>query len=270
MNRPAASPIISPIKPLKRKGVPPLTVKTRGIVLGQIPMRDQDKKLLILTEDMGLIEAIARKVNGGRSSLSAAAEVLACSDFCLYAGKSGYIVNSADLNQNFYDLRMDLEKLSLASYFCELTRFILPDRDNGGACLKLLLNTLWLLEKGKRSPAMLKAVYELRLLALSGFAPDLSGCLHCGAEEALTFFPLDGMLLCAECLGAMPPDRPRMPLPQPVFLAMRHICEAPDEKLFSFKLTPDSEAALGQVTEAFTLCQTGGQFKSLDFYKTVV
>lgn len=246
-----------------------MTVKTRGIVLGQIPMRDQDKKLIILTEDMGLIEAIARKVNGARSSLSATAEVLAYSDFCLYAGKSGYVVNSADLNQNFYDLRMDLEKLALASYFCELTRFILPDRDNGGACLKLLLNTLWLLEKGKRSPTLLKAIYELRLLSISGFAPDLSGCLRCGEEEGLTFFPVDGTLLCAECVGTMPPDRPRMALPQPVFLAMRYICEADDEKLFSFRLTPDSEKALGLVTEYFTLCQTGGQFKSLDFYQSI-
>jgi DNA repair protein RecO (recombination protein O) len=232
-------------------------------------MRDQDKKLLILTEDMGLIEAIARKVNGARSALSAAAEVLAYSDFCLYAGKGGYIVNSADLLQNFYDLRMDLTKLSLASYFCELTRFILPDRDNGGSCLKLLLNTLWLLEKGKRSPSLLKAVYELRLLTLSGFAPDFSGCVRCGEENNLIFFPLDGTLLCTECVGSMPPDRPRMPLPQPVFLAMRYICEAPDEKLFSFRLNPDSEKALGIATEYFTLCQTAGQFKSLDFYKTL-
>lgn len=247
-----------------------MTVKTRGIVLGQIPMRDQDKKLIILTEDMGLIEAIARKVNGARSSLSAAAEVLAYSDFCLYAGKSGYIVNTADLLENFYDLRMDLEKISLASYLCELTRFILPDRDNGGACLKLLLNSLWLLEHGKRSPALIKAVYELRLLSISGFAPDLNGCLGCGAEEELTFYPIDGSLFCEHCRGVMPPDRPQMKLPQPVFYAMRHICEAPDEKLFSFKLTPDSEKALGFVTEYFTLCQTGGKFKALDFYKTVV
>lgn len=246
-----------------------MTVKTRGIVLGQIPMRDQDKKLIILTEDMGLIEAIARKVNGSRSSLSAAAEVLAYSDFCLYAGKSGYVVNSADLNQNFYDLRMDLTKISLASYFCELTRFILPDRDNGGVCLKLLLNTLWMLEKEKRSPSFLKAVYELRLLSVSGFAPDLSGCLRCGAEENLIFFPVDGTLFCPECVGVMPPDRPKIVLPQPVFLAMRYICEAPDEKIFSFRLNPDSEHALESTAEYFTLCQTGGQFKSLDFYKSI-
>ena len=201
-----------------------MTVKTRGIVLGQVPLREPDRKLILLT---------------------------------------------ADLDRNFYNLRLDLTRLSLASYFCELTRFILPDKDNAPGILKLLLNTLWLLEQDKCSPAFLKAVYELRLLTLSGFAPDLSGCSSCGAEDAGTFFPIDGVLLCDDCLGRMPPDRLRMPLPRPVRQAMLYICQAPEEKLFSFRLTPDSEAALGSVSEAYVLCQTGGRFKTLDFLKSI-
>ena len=247
-----------------------MTVKTKGIVLGQIPMRDPHRKLILLTPDLGLIEVIARGVGGKKSKLSASAEVLAYSEFCLFEGKGGYIVDSADLDRNFYDLRLDLLKLSEASYFCELTRFILPDKDNAPDVLKLLLNTLWLLEKEKRSPAFLKAVYELRLLTLSGFAPDLSGCTSCGSEDALTFFPIDGVLLCGECLSKMPPDRLRIEIPLPVRQAMRYICEAPEEKLFSFRLTPDSEAALGHVTEAYVLCQTGGRFKTLDFLKSIL
>lgn len=246
-----------------------MTLKTRGLVLGQIPMRDPDRKLILLTTDMGLVEAIARGVGGRKSKISAAAEVFAYSDFCLFEGKIGYIVDSADLEQNFYNLRLDLQKLSLASYFCELTRFILPDKDNGQACLKLLLNTLWLLEQGKRSPALLKAIYELRLLSLSGFEPDLSGCSGCGQSENLWFYPIDGVLYCSNCLSRMPPDRLRLNLPGPVLQAMRYICQASDDKLFSFRLTPDSEAALESAAEAYVLCQTGGHFKTLDFYKTI-
>ena len=227
-----------------------MTVKTKGIVLGQIPLRDPDRKLILLTPDLGLIEVIARGVGGKKSKLSASAEVLAYSEFCLFEGKGGYIVDSADLDRNFYDLRLDLLKLSEASYFCELTRFILPDKDNAPDVLKLLLNTLWLLEKEKRSPAFLKAVYELRLLTLSGFAPDLSGCTSCG-DIAVNIHL-------------------RIEIPLPVRQAMRYICEAPEEKLFSFRLTPDSEAALGHVTEAYVLCQTGGRFKTLDFLKSIL
>ena len=52
-----------------------MIVKTRGIVLGQIPMRDQDRKLILLTTDMGLIEVIARGVGGKKAKIAAAAEL---------------------------------------------------------------------------------------------------------------------------------------------------------------------------------------------------
>ena len=79
-----------------------MIVKTHGIVLAQTPLSSQDKRLTLLTSDLGLVDAIARNVSGARSKLSAAAEVLAYNDFCLFKGKSGYIVNSADLENNFY------------------------------------------------------------------------------------------------------------------------------------------------------------------------
>ena len=54
-----------------------MTVKTRGIVLGQIPMRDQDRKLILLTTDMGLIEVIARGVGGKKGKIAPAGDLLA-------------------------------------------------------------------------------------------------------------------------------------------------------------------------------------------------
>ena len=73
-----------------------MTVKTRGIVLGQVPLREPDRKLILLTADLGLIEVVARGVGGKKSKLSASAEVLAYSEFCLFEGRSGYIADSAD------------------------------------------------------------------------------------------------------------------------------------------------------------------------------
>ena len=107
------------------------------------------------------------------------------------------------------------------------------------------------------------------LLTLSGFAPDLSGCSACGSQEAAAFFPIDGVLYCSSCIGRMPQDRLRLTLPEPVQRAMRYICEAPAKKLFSFRLTPDSEKSLGTVAEAYAICQTGAQFKSLGFLKSI-
>ena len=249
-----------------------MIVKTHGLVLQQISLSRADRKLILLTDEFGIVEATLRAAQGSKGRRAAAAEVLAYSDFCLFQGKSGYIVDSVDLENNFYDLRTDLEKLALAGYFCELTRFVLPDRDNGRTCLKLLLNTLSLLERDLRPAPLLKAIFELRLLALSGFAPELSCCQSCGAvSDTGVFYPIDGVLLCQNCAESAPTDRIKLPLGKAVLAAMRRILDSEtDRQLFSFTLDPASTQTLGRIVEYFTLCHAGGRFKALDFYHSVV
>lgn len=248
-----------------------LTVKTHGIVLAQIPLSAEDKKLIILTPDMGLIEAVAKNTKSIRSKLSAACEVLAYSEFCLFKGKSGYIVNSADLENNFYHLREDLLNLSLAGYFCELTRFVMPTEDNSDEILSLLMNTLFLLQNKKRSLSFLKAVFELRLLSLSGFAPDLFECCICGCdiEEDVYFLPVEGRLICKDCLSKNPYNNTKILLPLSIKKAMEFVITADKSKIFSFKLNDEGEKFLENVSESFALYHIGGNFKSLDFYKSI-
>ena len=236
-----------------------------------MPLSPQDKRLTILTSNLGLVDAIARNVSGARSKLSATSEVLAYNDFCLYKGKSDYIINSADLENNFYGLRENLLSLSLAGYFCELTRFVLPSEDNSEEILRLLLNTLYLLEKGKRTPNFLKPIYELRLLTLSGFAPNLKNCCVCGEDECkeVHFLPIEGRLICTNCLFKHPYDKLKIALPAAVRKAMEHIMESDSRQLFAFQLTSDSEKLLEAIIETFTLYHTGGKFKSLEFYKSI-
>ena len=152
-----------------------IILKTHGIVLGQTPYGSQDKILTLLTSDYGMLQVIVKNPGGKKSRLAAACEVLAYSELCLLEGRVRYILQSADLEENFFGLREDLSALSLAGYLCELTRHLMPQKENGAEILHLLLNTLYLLEKKKRSPAFLKAVYELKLMGLSGFQPDTDG-----------------------------------------------------------------------------------------------
>lgn len=247
-----------------------MILKIQGIVLGQTPLGAQDKGLTLLTSEMGLIEVYAKNVRRRKSQTASAIEVLSYSEFCLFQGKTRYIVDSADLIANFSGLRSDLVKLSLAAYLAELTRYVLPSEDNGGECLRLLLNTLYLLEKGRRSCDFLKAVYELRLLTLCGFAPDVGGCCACGETEAdFYFLPGEGQVCCSSCIGSISPDLYRMPMPAGVRLAFAHIIQAPERGIYSFKLTPEGEKSLRTLSEAFMIFHTGAQFKSLDFYKSI-
>lgn len=257
-----------------RKEASAIILKTHGIVLGQTPYGSQDKTLTLLTSDYGMIQVIAKKPNGKKSRLAAACEVLAYSEFCLMEGRIRYILQTADLEENFFGLREDLASLSLAGYLCELTRSLLPQKETGAETLRLLLNTLYLLEKKRRSPTFLKAVYELRLMCLSGFQPDIEGCAGCGTEEGdMWLLPGEGIALCGECLPHFIESAVRtpyrVPFPEAARRAFIYVIGAEGKKIFSFKLDPKAEKAFGEAAEAFTLFQTGSRFPTLDFYKSV-
>ena len=253
---------------------------TRAIVLAQTEYGSQDKMLTLLTSDRGQLQAIVKNPRRKGTKSAAALEVLAYSEFVLYQGRTQYMIDSAELIENFFSIREDLTKISLAAYLSELTRYILPQADISGEVLSLLLNTLYLLQHGKRSPALLKGIYELRLMCLAGFMPDTECCHGCGKETGdFTLLPYSGVIFCPDCLRHVEPgmelddnpaDRIRIPFPYSTYLAFRHIVESADHKeLFSFRLSSDTEKAFSAAAEAFTLAQTAPSFGSLDFYRTV-
>jgi DNA repair protein RecO (recombination protein O) len=259
-----------------------MVVKTQGIVLKQRNIGENDRILTILSRDLGIIEASARGVKRLKSPLAGASQVLCYSEFCLYAGKSGYIVNSAESIEQFYSLRLDVVNLSLAVYFCDLTAYLFPAAEGLSTSrsweyLRLLLNTLALLEKGKREPALLKSIFELRVMSVSGFMPDLVCCEGCGAyeKELMAFFPLESKLYCSDCLpgilsGTEEGEAPLFfQLPRPVLYAMRHIIYSDDDKVFSFRLEGNALKQLNFITENYMLIHTDGKFRSLTMYRSL-
>lgn len=266
-----------------------MLIKTQGIVLKQRNIGENDRILTILSKDLGIIEASARGVNRRNSPLQGASQVLCYSEFCLYQGKNRYSVNSATSIEQFYDLRLDVVKLSLAVYFCDLMAFLFPftegeiiEKNLGNRAweyLRFLLNTLYLLEKEKRSAQLLKSIFELRILSLSGFMPDLVCCQRCQAyeKEEMYFFPVESQLICGDCLkggeesldgiSSEGTEQVKFAAPKSVLYAMRHIIYSDEDKVFSFNLSGKALEQLNFITENYTLIQTDTRFKSLEFYQ---
>ncbi|MGI5959096.1 MAG: DNA repair protein RecO [Massiliimalia sp.] len=249
-----------------------MLIKTQGIVLRHRNIGENDRILVLFTKDLGVIEASARGVKRLKSPLAGATQVLCYSSFCLYQGKRGYTVDSAEMISSFYELRLDAAKLSLAVYFCDLLYALHPfaEKENSWNCLRLLLNSLALLERDKKPMDLLKAIYELRLLSLCGFMPDLVCCASCACYEAerMYFLPVEGKLFCSDCAEEMcSPGTLKYTLPPSVLQAMRHIIYSDDDKVFSFNLTGKSLKQLNFVIENYVLLHADRKFQSLDVYK---
>ena len=120
----------------------------------------------------------------------------------------------------------------------------------------------------KKPRALVKAVFELRLLCLTGYEPLLDACAVCGAPEPLRarLHLSQGVLCCAACRGRLG-GGVSMPLSPGALAAARYIVSGPPKKLFSFALAEESLRQLGQATEAFLMTQQERGFRTLDYYK---
>lgn len=246
-----------------------LTVK--GIVIRERPLKDNDKFLDILTDTMGVIEVCAKGVKKPNSKNAAVAQVYSYANFCLSEAKSGYILNSAEPIRLFYNVRLDVRQYALASYYSELILFTCVKEQPNSEVLRLFLNCMHFLSEETRSPELMKAVFELRLMAEIGLTPDLLGCTVCGEYTAkhMQFDLQGGKLYCESCCG--PRDLYNYVLIDESMLhILRYIALSELPKLFCFKISDAYIDILSSITERYVSVQLGKSFKTLDFYRSII
>lgn len=250
-----------------------MQMNTQAVVIGSRDIDEEDRLLTLLSKDYGVIYAYAKSANRLKNKLAPTTELLCYSSFVLFKNKDRYTVDYADSLNMFFGLRKDIEKLSLATYFAELSATIAPHSEGANDFLRLLLNTLHLLEKGKRTGMFLKPVFELRALTMAGYMPNLVACRDCACYESdrMSFLFASGELLCGDCMSkaAKQPVK-ALTLPKGVLAAMRHIIYSPFERLFAFELSTGGLQYLGDVIEKYLIYQTEKNYITLDFYKSLL
>lgn len=243
-------------------------IVTSGLVLRETETKETDKILTVLTPDLGKIAVIARGARRKNSRIAAASQLLAYSELTLYKRNNWYMLDEGATRELFRGVREDFVLLSLASYLAELTES-LTDEGDAGEILPLLLNALYALGTLGKDPRQVKAAFELRLLALSGFEPLAEGCAICGCEEPESpmLDVVRGVVHCAKCKE---PGGLSMPLTRDALAALQHILYCPPKKLYSFTLDAPQLRLLGHAAEAFTAAQLERGFRTLDYYKAIL
>jgi DNA repair protein RecO (recombination protein O) len=243
-----------------------MQIKTDGLIIREINVGEDDRIVKILTRDNGVIQASAKGVRKFKSHCSAAVRLLCFSHFTLFRGREKYIINDAEPIQLFIGVHKDLEKLALSQYFAELCGVLAPEEENAEFFLRLTLNALHMIETNKHPLPLIKAAFEMRILSLAGYMPDLVACFSCGEYEAdiMYLLPVSGNLCCKNCLQS---DVAALPLSRGALAALRHTVFADFERIFSFTLTDSAMRELEQASERFLLCRLERSFNTLEFYR---
>lgn len=241
-------------------------LNTRGLILREVRYKESDKILTILTEVEGKLTAKARGVARSKSKLSAPTQLLSFSELTLFENKGMWSINEASTIEQFRGLREDISLLALGSYIAELLESVSDEDYPNTQILQLGLNSLYALSYQFAPQMLVKAAFELRLMCLSGYQPELSLCKTCGKTDLHQSYliPTHGELYCGSCKRSS-----GMPLNLATLDAMRYIINSEPKRLFSFKLEDESMRCLSSVCEAYTLYQLDRSFGSLDYYKRV-
>ena len=235
---------------------------TNGLIIREHHVGEADRLVTVLTRDRGLVRAFVAGARNIKGKKQAATQLLSYGNFYFAKGKDSYRITEAECLDVFFGLRGNIEKITLAQYFCELCGSVVPEQDDAGAYLRIMLNCLKFLETDRMPALQLKAVAELSLLTLAGYMPDTDGCHRCGMEEPPFYFdPVDGFLLCEEHRTSR-----AIAINEGVIRAIWHVTHSTIDRLFSFRLQDTGIVQLATVSEAFVLAQLERRFTTLDFY----
>lgn len=244
-----------------------MRLTTKGLIIKEQTVGESDRLVTLLTADFGLVKAFVRRAKNFKNQNVSSTSLFVYADFVLYKGKDAYVIDSATPIEVFFDLRNDIETLALAQYFAQLTYFLASEENPAPEALRLILNALHLLCKGNKSKKLIKSAFEMRMLCLGGYMPNLLACYRCGVYETdLMFFDVEeGCIYCKDCFR-----NNALEAPLGVITALRFICLSDISKVYSFSLGEENLNTLSNISEKYLLSRVDAKLPTLEFYKTLV
>lgn len=184
--------------------------RVEAVVLKHKDLGETDRLLGLCTRELGKVTAIAKGVRKARSRKAGHLEPFTRVNLLLARGRDMYIITQAETVDAHSIIREDLLLMGYASYVIELLdRFTYEEGENR-PLYRLLTNTLKRLSSAQ-NPALVARYYEIRLLDILGFRPQLYTCSMRGEEiiaEDQFFSAEAGGVLCPNCgtgtIGARP------------------------------------------------------------------
>ena len=97
----------------------------------------------------------------------------------LFKGANTYTMNSCETIEQFYNLRCDLDKLTVVANLTKIILDVTNENENCYKIMQLFLNTIYTISETEKNISQVVATFKLRLLSLLGFTPKIKECINC-------------------------------------------------------------------------------------------
>jgi len=239
------------------------TIEVTGVVSFSAPTGEYDRRVVIITRELGRISAFAQGSRKPTSQLVAACRTFTFAKFTLYPGRSAYRVVGAQIVEPFDGMSQDLDAMTYGSYLMELAGFFTEEGVEASDVVNLLYLSLKALLNPSLENRLVRMIFELRILAINGEAPQVFECVgNCGKKlQEGTFIMKKHGIGCRDCFPPMEGDTY---LDASAVYAMQYIEAAPLSKLYTFKLTDKVLSDISDVMRRYYRVYINHEFKTLE------
>ena len=245
---------------------------SEGVILKKINLGEADRLFTILTKYKGKINAIAKGVRKVASRRSPNLELLNHVKAQFAAGKTFDVITEVKALDTYKKIKEDLLKVSLGFHIAEITNEFLAEGQNNREVFELLIATLQRLNSEKNGEKIKKIVraFEIKLLAIIGYKPQLERCVKCGSGLITTgnfFSPGAGGLLDRGCSMGTSSSRP---ISVNAVKILRFLQNGSWEKIDRLLVSPTDNLELEKLLKFYIEYLLEKELKSVRFVEQVV
>jgi DNA repair protein RecO (recombination protein O) len=174
--------------------------ESEAVVLRTYPMREADLLVTLFTRTEGKIKGVARSAKKSKKRFGGALEPQTVVGVYWESRERHELnrIDSCEVIDSPLTQTVDYGRAVALAYVGEVLDQLLPDHETNDAVFRLTLATLQNIRAG--AIWMPLTYFDLWLVRLTGFLPELHECIECG--DALNgrawFHPLADGLMCAE------------------------------------------------------------------------
>lgn len=211
------------------------SVNVSGIVLSAMPVGEYDRRVVILTRELGKIHAFARGARRQGSALLAAANPFVFGTFSVIEGRTAYNLVQASVKNYFVELTQEQPGIYYGFYFLDFAGYYGRENLDGTEMLNLLYLSLKALLNPHLDNRLVRRIFELRLMAINGeFAPEETG------------------------------------LSPSALYTCRYVTQAPLEKLYTFTVTSEVLEELERLSDSHMKKMVDRRLKSLEILEAML
>lgn len=173
-----------------------------GIILKSDEYSDSDRMLTVFSKEEGKIPILYKRAKQIKKGSTIVSQLFSVSEFVCYKSTNFYIHNSSMILKSYMHIPNSLQKLAIASYFAQTINYSYENYQKDERAYNLILYCMNRIDKVDVDCAIKYiALFQAKLLAITGYAPILDYCVICKNKTNICSFDAElGGVVCSNCV----------------------------------------------------------------------